>query len=227
MRKIPSMLGLGLATGLCALTFAAATPQSAPDSAMFEVTVTNLTRGQILSPLLVASHDSSVSMFTPGAVSSPELAALAEEGNNMPLAVLLGGNASVEDVQSGTGGIPPGASETVMIRVTGQARYLSLASMLVNTNDAFVGINSLRLSRELSTTINAVAYDAGSEANSELCDFIPGPACGSGGSHDPAPAEGFISVANGVQGIGDLDAAVYDWRNPVAEIQVRRIVGMR
>jgi hypothetical protein len=67
------------------------------------------------------------------------------------------------------------------------------------------------------------AYDAGSEANNEDGDFIPGPPFGSGGVRDTEGAEGFVHIHSGVHGIADLDPAIYDWRNPTAEIRITRI----
>ena len=69
----------------------------------------------------------------------------------------------------------------------------------------------------------AVAYDAGTEYNSESCMWVPGPPCGAGGMHDPTPAEGFIAVSNGVHGTADLSPMQHDWRNPVARVAIRRL----
>ena len=44
----------------------------------FEVTITNLTRSQTFTPILVASHRKPVSLFTLGDPASDELAALAD-----------------------------------------------------------------------------------------------------------------------------------------------------
>jgi hypothetical protein len=44
---------------------------------------------------------------------------------------------------------------------------------------------------------------------------------GEGGS--PGVGEGYVHIHTGIHGIGDLlTAAMYDWRNPVAEITIRR-----
>jgi hypothetical protein len=51
---------------------------------------------------------------------------------------------------------------------------------------------------------------------------VPGPPCGAGPVHDPAPAEGFVHVGNGIRGIGGVPAEVYDWSNPVARIVIER-----
>ena len=64
--------------------------------------------------------------------------------------------------------------------------------MLVNTNDAFSGINAMELD-DLKLGHNRVVYtyalDAGTEANSELAGTIPGPADG---------GEGFNAVRDDV-----------------------------
>lgn len=53
---------------------------------------------------------------------------------------------------------------------------------------------------------------------------MPGPACEpDSGNLEASPGEGFIHVQRGIHGIGDLAADVYDWRNPVAEVFLRRL----
>ena len=76
-------------------------------------------------------------------------------------------------------------------------------------------------------TIDALAYDAGTERNDERCASIPGPnfaECnGPGGGARVGGGEGAVTVHNGIHGIGDLRASERDWRNPVARIVIRRI----
>ena len=226
MRSLSRLLAVGLTTGaVVAALYAAPARSQAPGEAVgatYEVTVTNLTRGQIFSPLFAATHSSAVALFQAGDAASPELAALAEDGDLSQLMQLFSNLPGVGDVQGGAGMILPGQSETLTLRTSGSARELSLATMLVSTNDTFTGFSGLTLpANEASFT--SVAYDAGSEFDSELCAFIPGPPCGNGGVHDPTPAEGFIHVDAGIQGVGDLVAAERDWRNPVARITIRRL----
>ena len=98
--------------------------------------------------------------------------------------------------------------------------------MLVNTNDAFFGIDTARLSSgPWARRWDADAYDAGSEGNNEDCEFVPGPACDpmSGNKRYTAGAEGFVYVGNGIHGIGDLGPSAYDWRNPVARVTAQRV----
>jgi len=56
---------------------------------------------------------------------------------------------------------------------------------------------------------------------------IPGPACGDQDQSGTPTTIGAVYISNGVFGnVGgvdtDLDASVYDWRNPVADVSVSR-----
>src|SRR5262249_58219309 len=81
----------------------------------FEVTVTNLTRGQQFTPILVASHKEGVRLFDLGSPASPQLSTLAEEGNTGPLAALLAANPLVKDVVTSSGLLYPGKSVTIFV----------------------------------------------------------------------------------------------------------------
>lgn len=190
---------------------------------VYEVVITNLTRGQILSPPVVATHRPGFQIFEVGMPASPELAAVAEDASNAGLETLLDGNRRVSDRQSGGAPIPPGQSAAIEIRADRWSTRLSAVGMLVVTNDAFFGFNGVKLPRWGSATYRAVAYDAGSEGNSELCSQIPGPPCGNGGVRNTATAEGFVHVHAGIHGIGDLVPANHDWRNPTVQMTITRI----
>jgi hypothetical protein len=228
MRALLPVLGLA-ATALAATLIVSSDPaQSQPGTPImgsYSITVTNLTRGQIFSPALVATHRGSASMFHAGGAASPELQALAEDGNNALLLAQLGGDTSVFDVQSSTGMIHPGMSETIVVQADTAHPLLSVAAMMVSTNDTFVGLDASFLPLR-GETVLAYAYDAGTEFNSEDCAFIPGPPCGNGGVHDPAPAEGFIYISNGLHsaaGAASVPEAEYDWTGPVASIEILRL----
>ncbi|CAN0502031.1 unnamed protein product, partial [Laminaria digitata] len=62
------------------------------------------------------------------------------------------------------------------------------------------------------------------EENNELCSHIPGPACeATSGNEEEGPGEGYVAVHRGFHGVGgELSAAGYDWRNPVAEIYISK-----
>lgn len=185
----------------------------------FEVTVTNMTRGQVFTPVIVATHNRHFQLFSEGDVASHELEVLAESGDVAPLSDFLAAQPSVGSFAVSDS--PPfGAGESVTIQVPAYHGYnrLSLASMLAITNDGFIALNgaSTRV-RNFTSPV----YDAGTEANDELVANIPGPG---GEGYNPADGEGFIHIHAGIQGIGDLAAPEdLDWRNPAAKITSRLV----
>ena len=197
-------------------------------SRKYEVTITNITPGQIFSPPVVITHKHNFTLFNLGETASDELVALAEDGMTAPL-VELADNYHRTTSEVAEGPVFPGESITVEIEAKPGAWYLSLAGMLVTTNDAFVAVRGMQIPLKGKSVMEAAAYDAGSEYNSEDCSFIPGPPCGNGGVRDPEGAEGYVHIHSGIHGIGPEDAenmvepSLHDWRNPVAIIKVRRI----
>jgi hypothetical protein len=195
----------------------------------YEITITNLTRGQTFTPVMVASHKAGVTIFELGSAASVPLEILAEDGATAPLESLLLSNPDVRDTTNSgpppEGFVLPGASKTLTVEAGAGFDHLSLAAMLIPTNDGFVALNGIEGPVGNKTlTIFAPAYDAGTEANDELCASIPGPPCGGEGFNaSRSGAEGFVHIHAGIQGIGDLDPAMRDWQNPVARITIRRI----
>jgi hypothetical protein len=193
----------------------------------YEVTVTNITYNQRFTPLLLATHRPEIQLFTLGQAALPELATLAEEGNVAPLRTLLDASPLVKATTAAGGLLDPGKSATFRIQGNPWRDRLSLAAMLIPTNDAFVSLNAVQLPYPgwPAQTYTAVAYDAGSEVNDELCSSIPGPffaECGgSGGGARVGGGEGFVHVHRGMHGVGDFKPSARDWRNPVAQVRVR------
>jgi hypothetical protein len=129
----------------------------------------------------------------------------------------------------------PGESLSFDIEGKRGARYLSVLSMLICTNDGFMGVNSVRLPQEVGgiATRYAGAYDAGTEINTEdFADLVPpcpaltGVMSGDPGTgmSDPALAEGgTVRVHPGIAGDDDLDAGIHGWMDPVARVEIERI----
>ncbi len=214
-----------------AVLFATFSAPSVADSSRFEVTITNITRGQQFTPLLLVTHRSSAQLFELGQPASPELATLAEEGNVNPLQALLAASPEVASTEAGAALTNPGKTATFTIATRPGFDRLSIAAMLIPTNDAFMALDGFDLDRvphgrNRSITVYARAYDAGSERNDELCASIPGPSfaeCGGpGGGARVGGGEGFVHIHNGIHGIGNLNAAMRTWLNPVASITIRR-----
>ena len=198
----------------------------------YEVTITNITKGQTFTPLLVATHSRRIQLFEAGEPASAALEILAESGDTGPATdELLAAGREVSDVETIPGLLGPGESATVVVKATGRGRRLTVAAMLIPTNDTFVALNGVKLPRKAGV-FDAPAYDAGTEANDQNCTNIPGPRCGGAGSSAPAPGdERFIHIGNGFHDLGGasneageiLGPFTYDWRNPVARVVVRRI----
>jgi hypothetical protein len=194
----------------------------------YKVTVTNITKGQILSPSVVATHNNRAApLFELGEPASDELAMLAEDAVIEPLIEKLKADRNVDDVQTlfgANGPILPGESASVVVQSGGLLRQVTVAGMLVTTNDAFFALNG-----EIGPLLNhkathlVPAYDAGSEANNQDCNYIPGPPCGNPLMNPGEGAEGYVYIHAGIHDFGDLDPAMHDWQNPVAKITIERM----
>ena len=190
----------------------------------YDVTITNVTRDQSFTPILAATHGDGVRLFRLGDPASPALAELAESGATQPLADLLAANPQVSNVTTSAGLLDAGKSVTLRIAAGEGAKRLSVASMLIPTNDAFFALNGVELPRGNEPSVHfSPIFDAGSEPNDELCANMPGPVCGGVGSSAGVGGEGYVFVHAGIHGIGDLQASKYDWRNPGAMVVVRRV----
>ena len=210
-------------------------PPPAPAMATFSVTVLNLTNAQPLSPVAVIAHRDDYQFFSVGAPAGAGLQEMAEGGDNTTLLAEAGANAMVIAGSSGAAPIGPGGSETVTMTVLNSQRpglQFSVATMLVNTNDAFTGLNSLAVETMAagdSVTINGIAYDAGTEADSEQAIHIPGPAGGGEGFNAARDDEGDrVSMHPGVvsrdDGLASSDLSEqHRFDNPVIRIRIERI----
>jgi hypothetical protein len=214
-----------VAIGLCAFiaagtVYAGGNKWPHRDGRRYKVTVTNLTRGQVITPPVAIVHDDAYRLFDLGSAAIPELAALAEDGNAGPLLGLLETDPSVLGAEMAAGPVMPGATATVEVTVHGSYRFITVAGMLATSNDAFFAVRGEGVPLAGARTVEAEAYDAGSEANLESCDHIPGPPCGNANVRNTDAAEGYVHVHAGIHGIGDLNPAERDWRNPVAEVRI-------
>src|SRR5918999_2892328 len=235
----------GLAAVAVTVAALAATPAAdAVRAETFEVTFTDLTSGQPLTPAVAATHRGKNELFRVGSAASFGLKEIAENGNNAPMLSRLADDDDVFDVVEAPGGplVPAGSpgdamfgqSTTFSIEAERGARFLSLASMLICTNDGFTGVNSLKLPSRVgpSVTVETAGYDAGTELNTEdFADIVPpcqsliGISSGEAGtgSSNPALTEGgVIAHHRGIVGGADLVPAVHGWdvNAPVARITV-------
>ncbi len=102
--------------------------------------------------------------------------------------------------------LAPGSKVSLRIKAGHLADRVSVAWMLIPTNDAFFALNGVPLPRGRGTVVHrSPAYDTGSEPNEERCAAIPGPVCGGEGTSAPG------HIHAGIHAIGDLLAADRDW----------------
>ncbi|MBI3546308.1 MAG: spondin domain-containing protein [Gammaproteobacteria bacterium] len=221
MHKATSLfVGCVLSTAVLAAT------NSWADDGMdtYQLIITNLTPGQPIAPAMATTHRAGQSFFTAGAAPMPELADLAEAGNGKPMAAKLLTLPGYTDAQVAAGGIAPGKTITMTVNARRGIDHLSLGAMLGNTNDAFIALRDVELPKGQQTvTYMADGYDAGTETNDESCSTVPGPACGGVALSPEDSGEGFVHIHNGIHGISGLNAAKYDWRNPVAQVAITRV----
>jgi len=209
----------------------------------YRVTVANLTRGQPFTPPLVAVHRPSVELFAVGEPASPRLQELAENGNLQPLVDLAEGSDAVRSAVVGDAPLVPESDPagtgnpyytSLTVSADGSGGFLSVASMLIATNDGIVGLDTVRLPGAVnqSFTYYANGYDVGTEQNTELfADLVPpaktlilgGDPEGTTETNPELAEDDVLRPHPGIEGDGDLPPAVYDWREPAALVQVERL----
>lgn len=146
------------------------------------ITVTNTSEagGTFLTPFWFGFHDESFDLFETGKVASAGLEQLAEDGDASGLAAEL--VAADADGQGGVvagaaGPITTGEVTSLVVDVDGASNgQISVAAMILPSNDAFVGTgNGVTLFDEHGTFLGATTltflgtdvYDAGTEYNTE------------------------------------------------------------
>ncbi|NTS78408.1 hypothetical protein HR060_16285 [Catenovulum sp. SM1970] len=196
-----------------------------PVPAQYQITAINLTHAQPLSPIAILLHNEG-QIWQIGQPASNALEQLAEGGQNQAVLDLASVNVSTEGI------LMPGMSTSISITAdASDPKLLTISSMLVNTNDAFVGLNAMSLADLAvgdSITMSANVYDAGTEANSEASGTIPGPADGGEGYLPERDDVDFVAMHAGVVGVdGGLStsvlSSVHKFDNPSVRFIVSRI----
>ncbi|ASP49005.1 spondin domain-containing protein [Cognaticolwellia beringensis] len=185
-----------------------------------DIQITNLTHAQHFTPRLVIAHDNTVDAFEPGLEATSALAWLAEAGviddaqnaasSGQNFEALLGPTDT--DNSSNTwhridGLSAPSSTENYSFDTMDKS-HLSILAMLIPTNDAFVGLDSIKIPTTPGTyTYMVNAYDAGTELNDELnsmrTDIVEQGGTPLGGYGAPGVAgAGASPVPLGVGGMG-------------------------
>lgn len=198
----------------------------------FEVSVSNLTGAQPLSPIAVFIHDDTqAAAFAVGTPASDALELMAESGDNSGL---LDAFESLGEV-SGDAPLGPGGSSSFALEIQADddsALSLTVLTMLVNTNDGFTGVNGADISDlavGANLTFRTPSYDSGTEANSEAAGTIPGPADGGEGfnaARDDVTNQvtmhgGVVTAADGLT--SSVLGQQHRWDNPVTTVSITRV----
>ncbi|SMF61116.1 Spondin_N [Alteromonadaceae bacterium Bs31] len=164
----------------------------------FTIELKNTTNAQPLAPAGILVHEAGSSAWSIGSAASAGLEVLAESGSPADFVAEQSALAAV----SGTEVLVPGQSVSFDVDVAeSSSMSLTLASMLVNTNDAFTGVSDwdiADLAMGESKQVSAHIYDAGTEANSETAATIPGPAAGGEGFNAARDDVDFVAMHPGV-----------------------------
>ncbi len=154
----------------------------------FNVSLTNLTHGQPMAPVAIIVHEPGYNAFVSGEAASLGLENLAEGGSPDLLISEAQDSVAFLDAVASSGITGPGATtnmSTVFIPELDLDNVrISIATMLVDTNDAFAGINAKDISNIAigeSITFILPVWDAGTEANTETANTMPGPAASEAG----------------------------------------------
>lgn len=218
------LLTTGAAAGVM-LAVACAGPANAQtdDVRDYEVTMFNLTRGQPLSPPVIATHRGDAKVWHLTQAASLEVKEIAENGNNAPLLNKLRlqrNSGSVFDYQQAAsaamapGPLVPGGRagsatfpDKVTARIRGSRRNnrISWVSMLVCSNDGFTGVDGAKLpaKRGKRVVYQTSAYETQTERNTEdFADIMP-------------PCQALIGVrpADGAPGVAQSNPALAESGN--------------
>ena len=213
----------------------------AANATQFDVQITNLTNAIYYTPFLAGAHPAGTSLFTVGQPASPEIQAMAEGGDIAGLVTILDSIGGTVVANPAGGLLAPTESTTFSMDTDGTANtLLTIVAMLLPTNDAFAGLNSIEIPTEPGTYVYDVpAYDAGTEANDELltgggAPGAPGMPADPGGltgtgCMGAAMADanttvhihrGALGDTNATGGASDLDSRIHRWLNPVVRVTI-------
>jgi hypothetical protein len=204
------------------------------------ITVTNLTQGLYFTPIITSAHSSENHIFMSGEAATAELQAMAEGGDISGLSSLLSNADANTNENPAAGLLTPGMSTTYTLTNDSANTHLSMAAMILPSNDGFVGLDSWKIPTEAGTyTINLNAYDAGTEANNEIVNGggapgvlgIPAAPGGDAGTNGMGVTDtesnstihihrGNLGDDTADGGKSDLSNSIHRWLNPVAKLTI-------
>ena len=204
------------------------------------ISFTNLTHGNHFTPLIFSAHTTDQYIFSINTSASTSLQAMAEGGDISGLVNDLSAVNADINANPHDGLMAPGQSVNLTLSTQEINTHLSIAAMILPTNDGFVGLDSLSIPTEAGTyTYYLNGYDAGTEVNDEIVNGgdapgapgIPGDPLGQSGTGASGVTNaenntnihihrGVIGDTDANGGISDIDSRVHRWLNPVARLVI-------
>ena len=158
-----------------------------PDPVTLQLTFQNRSpeNGTFLTPVWIGVHDGTFDFVDVGQAALGSLERIAEDGATGPLEAMFSGSIAggLQATVANTTGGPvygPGASETITLeldRANPRHQYLSFASMVIPSNDAFIANDNPmayplfdengNINAQTIRRLGSQVYDAGTEANTE------------------------------------------------------------
>lgn len=177
MKNNLNRIGLALSIGCLTAT--------ASSAALITVIVESLAPqdGNLLTPMWVGFHNGGFDLYDIGAPATSGLERIAEDGNTAPLSGEFQGSGAgmIDGVIAPGGPFAPGASAMMNFNLDGSqpsSRYFSYASMVIPSNDAFIG-NGDPIAHQIFDgagnflgvdflVLGTAVRDAGTEVNDEI-----------------------------------------------------------
>lgn len=237
----------GLALFIIGVFLLAAPLAGAADAqtpATYQVRIFNLTAGQPFSPIVAATHKENIALFRVGRPASDQIEAIAEDGDQAPMVAVLNAlqaSGRVTDVVDvgrplttlgkTVGAFTPWVSFEIQAAAGDK---FSFATMLICTNDGFLGLDAVNLPQRGQAAYLVNGYDAGTEDNTEQSTDIVDPCSALGPEALPGDPDGndeagvntvpaqAIRMHPGIQGTGELKPELHGWQNPVALVIIDR-----
>ena len=188
----------------------------------YQLTIVNTNTGQNFSPPVIVLHSADYRMFEVGRPATEALWRLAEDGVTDSFMALRDQDPAIDQVLLG-----PSVHRrnspivTLEFEAPSEAR-LSLAAMLTLTNDGFVAVQQVKLPTIVGQEVrlDLLAYDAGSEANTESCAHVP---CEVHGIRKTEGAEGLVRLHPGIRGDADIPPRRGWTKPPLGVLKLMRI----
>ncbi len=203
-----------------------------------KITVHNIapTNGVFLTPVWFGIHDGNFDSFSVGTAATAGLESIAEDGSPALIGTefMNSGFGSVGGVLNGIGPIGPGSITSKIVSVDpndAKSRYFSFLSMVIPSNDAFVGNDNARqysLFNEAGQFIGADFIVLGSrvfDAGTEINDEIPANTAflGQTSPNTGVTENGLVSFHNGFNPGGNILSAFPGADFTLPDYQIARI----